>query len=93
MGQPDYRIHELNRRLQQRTEVLNKNFCVICIYEIMIWTLELIRSCQGLKVKMHEIDYRFCCFLVYFFLSFFLLPFLFLSPYFSLFSLSSFKYN
>ena len=25
MGQPDYRIHELNRRLQQRTEVVNSS--------------------------------------------------------------------
>jgi len=27
MGQPDYRIHELNRRLQQRTEVSTKDLC------------------------------------------------------------------
>jgi len=40
MGQPDYRIHELNRRLQQRTEVTHTKYvCImvgcICIYNIL----------------------------------------------------------
>lgn len=38
-GQPDYRIYELNKRLQQRTEVIKVNICTFIGSELMNFML------------------------------------------------------